>query len=101
LVELKERDEAVWLASNSGKFNSAATWDILRKKRNEVAWWPLLWFLLNIPRHSFIGWLAINYRLSMNDRMMKWGFSKDIFCCFCRGSIEVRSHLFFPFSFLK
>ena len=26
--------------------------------------------------------------------MQKWGFTGDVVCTFCRGSIEVRNHIF-------
>ena len=91
----------MWSASSSGKFSYAATWNELRSKGNEVSWWKLLWFSLNIPRYSFIGWLAMHNKLPTRERMLKWGFTVDGNCVFCRNSLETRNHIFFECSFSK
>uniref|UniRef100_A0A2N9IBN2 Reverse transcriptase domain-containing protein n=1 Tax=Fagus sylvatica TaxID=28930 RepID=A0A2N9IBN2_FAGSY len=101
LITLGEEDRAVWSASSSGKFSCAATWNELRSKGNEVSWWKLLWFSLSIPRHSFIGWLAMHNKLPTKERMLKWGFIVDGNCVFCRNSLETRNHIFFECSFSK
>jgi hypothetical protein len=101
LITLGEEDRAVWSASSSGKFSCAATWNELRSKGNEVSWWKLLWFSLNIPCHSFIGWLAMHNKLPTKERMLKWGFTVDGNCVFCRNSLETRNHNFFECSFSK
>ena len=64
-INLREEDKALWSVSSSGRFSCAATWNELRTKGNEVNWWNLIWYSLNIPRHSFIGWLAILNKLPL------------------------------------
>ena len=56
-------------------------------------------FPLNIPWHSFIGWLAIKNKLPTKERMLKWGFTVEGNCGFCRNSLETRNHIFFDCSF--
>jgi hypothetical protein len=99
IIDLRVEDRAVWTASNSGKFSCATTWSELRVKGSEVNWWKILWFPHNIPQHSFIGWLAIKNKLSTRARMLKWGFTVDGNCGFCRNSLETRNHIFFDCSF--
>ena len=100
-INLREEDKALWSASSFGRFSCAATGNKLRTKGNEVNWWNLIWFSLNIPRHSFIGWLAILNKLPTKERMLKWGFNVDGNCVFCRNAIETRNHIFFDYSFSK
>ena len=64
LVELKDEDKALWQATKSGKFSCAATYAEIIDKSSEVEWWKLVWFHLIIPKHLFIGWLAIINKLS-------------------------------------
>ena len=99
IIDLRVEDKAVWTASNSGKFSCDTTWSELRVKGSEVNWWKILWFSHNIPRHSFIGWLAIKNKLPTRERMLKWGFTVDGNCGFCRNSLETRNHIFFDCSF--
>uniref|UniRef100_A0A2N9JAL9 Reverse transcriptase domain-containing protein n=1 Tax=Fagus sylvatica TaxID=28930 RepID=A0A2N9JAL9_FAGSY len=100
-INLREEDKALWSVSSSGRFSCAATWNELRTKGNEVNWWNFIWYSLNIPRHSFIGWLAILSKLPTKERMLKWGFNVDGNCVFCRYAIETRNHIFFDCSFSK
>ena len=47
-------DKAIWIASKKGCYVSSDTWQILRKKKMEIDWWKLVWFLLAIPKQAFI-----------------------------------------------
>ncbi len=64
LSELKEED---WTASSSAQFVCAATCDALRSKGAKVNWWRLIWFTHHIPRHSFIGWMALQNKHPTKD----------------------------------
>uniref|UniRef100_A0A2N9HDH4 Reverse transcriptase zinc-binding domain-containing protein n=1 Tax=Fagus sylvatica TaxID=28930 RepID=A0A2N9HDH4_FAGSY len=48
--------KAIWLASSSGKFDCAATWEKIRSKKEAVPCWKLISDA--IPRLSFIGWMV-------------------------------------------
>ncbi|XP_059451249.1 uncharacterized protein LOC132182059 [Corylus avellana] len=108
LVEIQARlpeirfapyDKPVWTASRKGIFVSSETWELLREKKEEIAWWKLVWFSYAIPKHAFILWLAIQDRLVTGERLLKWGFQGDIKCLFCHNQVESRGHLFFECSF--
>ena len=60
----------------------------------------IFWFSAAIPKHSFIGWLAMKDRLWTKARLIQWGFIGDSLCSYCKMMIETRNHLFFecPFS---
>lgn len=53
LVKIKVEDLAVWKAKKE-VYNCAKTWDAMREKENAVEWWKMVWFLVAIPRHSFL-----------------------------------------------
>ena len=38
-------------------------------------------------------------RLSMGDRLLKWGYARDVKCLFCHNQTESRDHLLFECSF--
>jgi hypothetical protein len=99
LIQIKESDKAVWSLTTAGNFNCAATWKHLRSKQIEVPWWKLIWFQGAIPKHCFIGWLAMKDRLTTKDRLLLWGINVDLVCQFCRQYMEDRNHLFFKCSF--
>jgi len=83
----------IWTIAKKGTYISAETWNFLRKKKDNVDWWHLVWFPHAIPKQAFILWLTMHNRLSTGDRLLAWGK-----CVFCRNSIESRDHIFFsPF----
>ena len=58
------RDTISWIPSPRGAFATSHTWDFLRGTQTKVPWYHLVWFTGNIPRHSFIVWLAMLNKLS-------------------------------------
>lgn len=61
--------------------------------------WRLVWFSGHIPRHAFMNnWLIIQNQITLNEKMSKWGFIKDLLCPFCCIRIESRKQLFYCFS---
>jgi hypothetical protein len=56
-------DKPVWSLAKSGVFTCAKTWNHLRKKKEAVRWWPLVWHSFAIPKQAFILWLALLNKL--------------------------------------
>jgi hypothetical protein len=76
-------DELVWTISKTGTYSSAETYNHLRKKKNSVIWWPLVWHKYAIPKQAFILWLAMHNRLTTGDRMLTWaGVLREILYVF-------------------
>ena len=92
-------DKPVWTASKKGSYVSSEAWEALREKRDEVIWWKMVWFPLAIPKHAFIMWLAMKYRLLTGERLLKMGYKGEVQCSFCHSYVETRDHLFFECSF--
>lgn len=93
-IQFDPVDKPMWKVARKGVFVSSDTWNFFRNKRPEVEWWHLIWFPCAIPKHAFILWLAVQNRLTTNDRLLVWGFKGDTLCGFCRHGIESRNHLF-------
>ncbi|XP_019102534.1 PREDICTED: uncharacterized protein LOC109133514 [Camelina sativa] len=81
-------------------FSSKETWEQLRLHSPVVPWADVVWFKQNVPRFSFIIWLALLNRLPTRDRLRGWGMSVPTACVLCSNGTETHDHLFFtcPFS---
>jgi len=101
LLEVQHGDveRPIWTISRSGFYDSADNLNFFRQRKNEVAWWSLIWFTQAILKQAFLLWLAVYNRLTTADRLLSWDFSGDTSCVFCRRGTESRDHLFFQCSF--
>lgn len=90
-------DSAEWV-TNSGqrkKFATKVVWKDLCCNGNKVSWHKLVWFAQNIPKHSFVLWMAIHERLMTQDRIAEWFPNNDMKCVFCKQCNDSHQHLFF------
>lgn len=55
------------------KCSASQTWEQIRVQWPKVIWSHLIWFKQEVPRYSFITWLALKNRLSTGDRMQGLG----------------------------
>ncbi|KAF9592324.1 hypothetical protein IFM89_014232 [Coptis chinensis] len=51
-----EKDRVVWTLSVTGAFTSKSAYMALRKIREEVKWYKVVWGKLVVPKHSFTMW---------------------------------------------
>ena len=72
-----------------------ATWNRIRVAAHPISWHKLIWFREEIPRCSFIAWLAILGRLPTRDRLSTWGLTVPLSCVLCSTGIEFHDHMFF------
>jgi len=99
---LLREDATLWRGKGDvfkTSFSTKDTWNQVRKKSNEVAWYKGVWFSHSTPKYQFCTWLALRNRLSTGDRMQLWNNGSDVKCTFCSTSIETRDHLFFSCSY--
>ena len=99
LVILGQEDKPVWIASKSGHYSCAETWNQIIGKNLEVSWWKVVWFPNHIPKHAFMGWLVIQNR--PKDRLLQWGLNINQQYALYRSSREDRDHLIFQCLFTK
>ena len=96
-------DKALW-ETNSGKRTEYATkvvWKDMSRNGSTVVWKDLVWFPQNIPRHSFVIWLAIQERLMTQDRIAAWKQDDEMKCVFCKQCQDSHEHLFFQCQYTK
>ena len=71
------------------------TWEFLRQPSPTVFWSKAIWFKENIPRNSFLAWIALLRRLPTKDRLLLWGLNVSGGCVLCSSGLETHHHLFF------
>ncbi|XP_058766737.1 uncharacterized protein LOC131640351 [Vicia villosa] len=81
-------------ANQSGKFDSAALYKELRGDCIDVPWKKMFFKNHVSPIERFTLWLTLMERLPTKDRLVRFGFSQDNTCCFCKKE-ETLDHLFF------
>ena len=92
-------DTVRWSVTPTGAFNTSIIWNHLRIHHPLVPWSKVVWFPGGIPKHSFILWLAVQFRLSTQDRIFKFT-PGPLACVLCHSQLETHDHLFFacPYS---
>lgn len=60
----------------------------------KVTWFNCVWNRYVIPKHSFIGWLAMQERLLTQDRLARMGVTTAGICYLCAQGMETHQHLF-------
>ncbi|XP_057528798.1 uncharacterized protein LOC130807557 [Amaranthus tricolor] len=76
-------------------YNAASGYEWIRGHQPTVDWCSWVWNRLNIPKTSFITWVAMWKRLSTKDRLKRFGVSSEDCCPLCEKEPETIAHLFF------
>ncbi|GJQ99712.1 RNA-directed DNA polymerase, eukaryota, reverse transcriptase zinc-binding domain protein [Tanacetum coccineum] len=68
------KDETVWVDKNGKErpFSVKYVWKDLNCDESKVEWYKIVWFNKYILRHAFVLWMAIQNRLSTQDRVAVW-----------------------------
>ncbi|XP_074291907.1 uncharacterized protein LOC141618725 [Silene latifolia] len=82
-------------SSNAGVYNVSVGYKWLQGNLSPVPWYPIIWNILNLPKHSIIGWLAIQCQLMTKDRLIRFGVIADGHCDVCLDHPEDHSHLLY------
>ncbi|KAK3212632.1 hypothetical protein Dsin_017338 [Dipteronia sinensis] len=90
-----------WLPTPDGIYYVALTMASLKTPHPLVPWFELVWYSHNIPRMSFILWLAIRERLSTLDRVHLYNPRVGTLCVLCSSSPKTHAHLFFECAYSK
>lgn len=92
-------DRVRWLLGRSGEYSCKTMWEEIRIKFPNVSSAPLNWNKGNIPRCSFIAWLACKGRMRTKEKLFQWGVVADSTCALCGTCVETIDHLFFQCSY--
>ncbi|KAM6574463.1 hypothetical protein CsatA_022790 [Cannabis sativa] len=81
------------------EFKVAAGYRVLVTDHDRVTWSNEVWSRLNIPKHSFLTWLAMLNRLKTKDRLYRFKVTDSNTCPCCNNAEENVDHLFFKCQF--
>ncbi|XP_019267173.1 PREDICTED: uncharacterized protein LOC109244525 [Nicotiana attenuata] len=70
-------------------------------KMEQWPWSRWVWSKGNVPKHSFICWLAGHGRLLTRVRLQKMGVTQDTMCTISDNAPETIEHLFFDCQFSR
>ena len=78
------KDKTMWVSNLEKKteYATKVVWKDMRSYGRTVVWKDLVWFPQNIPRHSFVIWLAVQERLMTQDRLAAWNQDDEMRCVF-------------------
>ncbi|GJU59704.1 RNA-directed DNA polymerase, eukaryota, reverse transcriptase zinc-binding domain protein [Tanacetum coccineum] len=71
------------IKGKEGKFTVKHAYNDIRSQNDEVSWGRLVWFSQNIPKHAFVLWMAIQNKITTQDKVKRWG-SFDMMCSYTR-----------------
>ncbi|XP_050207875.1 uncharacterized protein LOC126657252 [Mercurialis annua] len=91
----QDETDKVTCKSANGKFSINSCWKHLNPVSRSIPWTSIIWYKDNIPRYSFITWLALQDKLNTKDKLLRWKVVQNDVCCFCNSETESISHLFF------
>ncbi|XP_071719077.1 uncharacterized protein [Rutidosis leptorrhynchoides] len=100
----EDNDGTVQWVTNKGNkvsYSTGQTWDDLKVNKVNVPWHHVVWFPQANPKHAFIMWLAIQERLTTQDKLMKWYPLKTFQCELCGKEADSINHLFFGCEYSK
>uniref|UniRef100_A0A803Q2Q6 Reverse transcriptase domain-containing protein n=1 Tax=Cannabis sativa TaxID=3483 RepID=A0A803Q2Q6_CANSA len=83
------------------KYLVAAGYRELHVQSTRVFWNKFVWNRFNIPKHSFIAWLAMLGKLKTKERLMRFGVIEEDICLLCNDSSETIEHIFFCCQYSK
>ncbi|XP_074315503.1 uncharacterized protein LOC141651701 [Silene latifolia] len=86
---------------SSGYYSASQGYKWLQGEQVKCDWFPLIWNKSNIPKHSFVGWLAVQGRLFTKDRMQAFGLPTNGLCEFCLAGPENHQHLLYQCIYSK
>jgi hypothetical protein len=99
--KMGQKDEIVWLDSPNHKFSLKVAWEQLRRQRRIVEWHDIVWLKNVVPRHSFLLWMAVQQKLTTQDKLHRFGIHGPNRCSLCLRHNEDHNHFFFECSYTK
>ncbi|XP_056691685.1 uncharacterized protein [Spinacia oleracea] len=85
--------------STIAQYSVKVVYEKLIEARPLVTWDRLVWNRLNVPRHRFICWMAVQARLQTTAKLARIGVSVSPLCLLCGQQDEDHNHLFFSCSY--
>lgn len=83
------------------QFFTRNTWRLLWIGQTVKLWYKGVWLSHATPKYTFLTWLAIQNRLTTEDRMRSWSSGQNTECILCKAAEETRNHIFFECSYFE
>ncbi|KAF5177330.1 RNA-directed DNA polymerase (reverse transcriptase)-related family protein, partial [Thalictrum thalictroides] len=80
---MEAEDRVIWTPGPRGNFLISTAYAVLRCRGPQQEWTKAAWNSFNIPPHSFITWLAMQGRLTTQDKLLQWGKTNESVCVLC------------------
>ena len=90
---MKEAKDAVQ-RQHGGNYSITQGYKWFCDAQVKVRWDKQVWNRLNLPKHSFIMWLAVQDRLNTRARIQKY-HDIEASCVFCGCQTETKEHILF------
>ncbi|KAM6567268.1 hypothetical protein CsatA_026396 [Cannabis sativa] len=103
LVELKNewKDQINTSQFAAGNYKISDVYNHMTIGNQVCHWSKQVWSRMNIPKHSFLLWLAVQDRLKTRRRLVRFQIATDAQCILCNESDETAEHLYFCCKFSK
>uniref|UniRef100_A0A803Q7H7 Reverse transcriptase zinc-binding domain-containing protein n=1 Tax=Cannabis sativa TaxID=3483 RepID=A0A803Q7H7_CANSA len=97
MVELKDewKEQVDYNQFTAQNCKVSEVYKVLTAADDLCHWSKQVWSRMNIPKHSFLLWLAMLDRLKTKQRLVKFQITADAQCILCEDSEETAPHLFF------
>jgi len=83
----------IWLDSPNQRFSVKVAWEQLWIHNQMVEWHDIVWFKNVFPRQSFLLWVAVQQKLTTQDRLHRFGIHGPNRCSLCLRNNEDHNHL--------
>lgn len=67
----------------------------------KIQWCQAVWNHHNVPKHSFVGWLAMRNKLQTRSKLAALGICGTNTCLLCENAVEDHNLLFFQCDYIK
>lgn len=95
LMKVKEQVKASFRNQVVNFYSISKGYNLFLGQQERCQWSGQIWNRWNVPKHSFIMWLAWHNRLATRSRLKKFLDIADEKCVFCSQQEEEIEHLFF------
>lgn len=85
------QDLISWGLEKRGEFTVKSALRGLMKPEQQMSWTKIVWLPSNLPRHSFIIWLALHNRLMTREKLFDWGVANSNVCALLLKRLSIYS----------
>ncbi|GKB99496.1 RNA-directed DNA polymerase, eukaryota, reverse transcriptase zinc-binding domain protein [Tanacetum coccineum] len=90
-------DKIVWVDNTGAErvFGTRIVWKDWSYYGAKMEWYPVIWYNMSIPKHTFVVWMALQNKLMTQENIAKWKDDDGMKCSLCQCCMDSIEHLFF------